>query len=386
MIKLAIIHFHPIELYPPVLNLINYIAERSNLGIQVKVYTMKDDETLNNFNSSSISISILRKGILYRNKRGWKRYLQFLHYGIFYTGVSTDLLAWQPSVVLYYETLSSLPAIIYKQLVNKKSAIMIHYHEYSTLQDYNTEMKLNKWFHSLEKKLYHKVEWLSHTNDMRLQKFLADHSNISIPNTHILPNFPPLAWKKIIESAPGNEIIKVVYVGSLSLDTMYTKEFAAWVLNQNGKFIWHIYSGNISSEAKLYITSLETDFIVFKGHVDYYDLPNVLSQYHTGVVLYKGFTPNYVYNAPNKLFEYFACNLDVWFPLVMQGCLPYITIDTYPVIAGLSFNSLNKENIIAIMNRSGLTYKPSEYFCEYVLCKLADKILETGNTSIHSTL
>ena len=40
MRKLAIIHFNPIELYPPVMNWLDFLARKEGEDMQVRVYTM----------------------------------------------------------------------------------------------------------------------------------------------------------------------------------------------------------------------------------------------------------------------------------------------------------------------------------------------------------
>jgi hypothetical protein len=52
-------------------------------------------------------------------------------------------------------------------------------------------------------------------------------------------------------------------------------------------------------------------------------LPQVLSQYDVGLILYRCRTLNFVYNATNKLFEYLVCGLDVWYPPCMLGLKTY---------------------------------------------------------------
>ena len=53
----------------------------------------------------------------------------------------------------------------------------------------------------------------------------------------------------------------------------------------------------------------KNQYVQFKGHINYDNLPTTLNKYQVGVILYKGHIPNYVYNAPNKLFEYLAAFL-----------------------------------------------------------------------------
>jgi hypothetical protein len=38
-----------------------------------------------------------------------------------------------------------------------------------------------------------------------------------------------------------------------------------------------------------------------------------LINYDIGVTIYNGHIPNYIYNVPNKILEYLACGLNVWY-------------------------------------------------------------------------
>ena len=58
-----------------------------------------------------------------------------------------------------------------------------------------------------------------------------------------------------------------------------------------------------------------------------------------GVILYKCKTLNQRFAAPNKLFEYLACGLDVWFPAEMEGCFEYAS-DAIPRVLKVDFNNI----------------------------------------------
>lgn len=375
MNKLLIIHFQPVELYPPVMNLLNYIPERKDVKVEVLVCSMKDEGRSTTFKPVSESIRIIRTGTVYKKPTALYKLQRYVSYIQFYMSVLIQLIKHRPVVVLYFDTLSSFPAYVYKKYIRKESYVMVHYHEYSSTEEYDNGMKLNQWFHKLEKKLYKDCFWVSQTNKDRMEKFIADHAGIQIPNTYILPNYPPEIWKsKQAHSDSGKELLKIIYVGALSMQNMYVKEFADWVIQQGNKVSWHILSTNITSEALSYITSLHAENIEFKGGTDYDHLPEIISKYDVGVILYKGHIANYVYNAPNKLFEYYACGLDVWFPAVMKGSLPYSTTGSYPKIISLDFDFLYNEDVYALVDKTGLRYKPSEYYSENALAFLVDKI------------
>ena len=145
---------------------------------------------------------------------------------------------------------------------------------------------------------------------------------------------------------------------------MYTREFAEWIIKQKGQATWDIYSSNITAEAKSYLQLTDTSLIRFHGGINYFSLPGLLHEYEVGVILYKGHIPNYVYNAPNKLFEYLACGLDVWFPQNMQSSLPFVTKDNYPKIVPVNFENLMSLNLTIIIDRAGLVSNKSVYYCE----------------------
>ena len=85
---------------------------------------------------------------------------------------------------------------------------------------------------------------------------------------------------------------------------------------------------------------------------------------------------NYVYNAPNKLFEYLACGLDVWFPDVMTGSVPYVTELTYPKVIAVNFTELGKLQIHKFIDKNGFTYKASDFYYEKELQRLISELPE----------
>ena len=372
MRKLVIIHFSPIELYPPVLNWLNFLAAENEPDLEVRVFTMSPAGSSPLFTSGSGKIKIFRPA-----PAGGGKVSAYWNYLRFYSATLFTLIRWRPDTVLYYETLSAFPALFFKKYIDGRSSLFIHYHEYSSKEEYESGMMLSRWAHRWERKLYPRAAWISHTNADRIKLFEKDLEGVSLPTVHALPNYPPVSWQS---AGRGNHPIdlpvKLVYVGALSLDTMYTRELAEWVLRQEGKVTWDIYSDNITAGAKDYIASLTGDRIRFRGSVNYYSLPGKLSGYDIGVILYKGHISNYVYNAPNKLFEYLACGLDVWFPDVMKGCRPYITSGVYPRVSAFDFTDLSQPDLLSGIGRQSLQYTPSTFYAEQVLPALLQKMKE----------
>ncbi|MBZ5858002.1 glycosyltransferase family protein [Flavihumibacter profundi] len=361
--KLTILHFQPLEKYPPIMNLIEYLSGQhfNNIFILSRANNKAGKFIYKNYNPI---VKIKRYGgeVLDSSK-----FASWLGYIFFYTRAFLFLLWNRPAKVLYFETISSFPVVLYKMFINKKAKVYIHYHEYTSPPEYGSGMVLIRYFHKLERKIYHEAIWISHTNQFRLNLFKEDE-NILGENLKVMPNYPPQSWHKTI--VKKNEAIKrVVYVGALSLTTMYTREFSEWVIKQRGKVTWDIYSDNFSAETAAYFRTLNTEWIKFKGSVNYNELPEVLRHYDIGVILYNGHIPNYIYNAPNKLFEYLVCGLDVWFPDVMVGCMEYVTLpNNRPCVAAFDFEKLDKINLCTNKNEDMISYKT--YTSEEIYSKL----------------
>ncbi|HEY4207255.1 MAG TPA: glycosyltransferase [Puia sp.] len=370
MRKLAIIHFNPVEMYPPVMNWINYVAERADKDWEVRVYTTHSLRMEKEFTARGIKI--IRVGAIPQSS-AVRRYTTYFK---FYTGVTRRLVAWQPDTLLYFETISSFPALWYKRWIRPSSRVMIHYHEYMSPGEYLSGMVLNRWFHGWEQKMYPRASWISQTNEERLAKFEQDNAGINFSEMHVMPNFPPASWTmtspKVVERP-----LRIVYAGSLSQEAMYAREFAEWVLAQKGKVIWDIYAVNISSGTKAYLEGLDKALVRFKGACDYFDLPAVLSGYDVGVVLYKGIIPNHVIAVSNKVFEYLARGLDVWYSQEMTGTYPYDTDGVYPKVLRIDCRRLDSFDMGKALDRGGLCFRAPAYYAEPVYERLYEKIAST---------
>ena len=369
--NLFIVHFQPIEKYPPVINLLRYLA--SHNGEQTKIHVITTgDEKGKQIDIPNVAIQRLVK--LTNTMSRWRRLKLYIQFNIF---AFQALRKWLPQKVMYFETLSAAAPFFYKRWINKKSEIFIHYHEYTSNQGYRDGMMLQHFFHQLELKLYPYATWVSHTNEDRLRLFLKDSGANQPPHAYVLPNYPPASWKEKRNThrsgTPGQ--IAFVYVGALGLETMYIREFSNFVKDNTAQCSWHIYSDNYSKEVIEYFENLHASNIDFKGAVDYDELPSILGDYDIGVILYNGHIPNYIYNAPNKLFEYLACGLDVWFPDVMKGCKGYITTNTYPEVRSMDFNNLNSSILQSVGRHQQHERKDSGYYSETILFNLKKKLL-----------
>lgn len=370
--KIAIIHFFPLEQYPPVMNLIDYLSGLPNFQIQVITNKVSPARKLAEYQHAAGHVHITRPAVDTRNK-----YYRYLNFFLFYVRSLLTLIRMRPDVILYYETLSSWPALVYRKLVNRHIKIMVHYHEYTTPEEYNTRMLLSKYMHKWEKRVYNQFAWISQTNTIRLQKF-RDDNDLAKKNDdifHALPNYPPKAWQPNELKEAHSYPVKLVYVGSLGFKNMYLEEVVKWLSKHQDTFTLDVYAHNIDPVAKKYLTEIGLPNIRYHGGCNYDYLPSILNQYDVGIVIYKPFSENTIHAISNKVFEYLACGLDVWFSDDMEYTFNYIRADTYPKVLPVNFKDLESFDFSAALDRSGKSFKKSDYFCEDVYKTIAEEMI-----------
>ena len=128
MKTIVIIHFSPLELYPPVQNFIDQLQNAGGFKKVVVVTHRNPVNELTDYNARETRVEIVRFADLFR---GLGQLSRFLNYLSFYFVCTYNLLRHSPSVVFYYETLSSFPVYLYKKFFNRNAEVFIHYHEYN---------------------------------------------------------------------------------------------------------------------------------------------------------------------------------------------------------------------------------------------------------------
>lgn len=364
---IAILHFQPIEGYPPILNFLSFLETRGTGNTQC-ITTSAELGYVSRFKG----VKIRRLG---RSRGSGKRlsYLLFNLFGLWY------LFSNHPDKVLCFETLSSWPAYIYKKYINPGSALYIHYHEYTSLHEYDKGMKLARYFHQKEKWLYERADWISHTNRFRLEKFINDENLLDLPRQvfHVMPNFPPESWKNAQKSMKSNSNKKkIIYAGyGLSFDTMFVREIFDWIKERSDVSL-DFYLHKRDRQIERYVAELDILNIHFFEALPYAGLPEILGNYDIGLIIYKGAVDNYIYNAPNKLFEYLACGLDVWLPKQMLGALEYVCENARPSVLALDFEKMADYEEGYLFRSERLPERDINYFCEPIYEDFYHQLIE----------
>jgi hypothetical protein len=293
-----------IEKYPPVMNFI-FDALEENPDLKILVFTTK--------NTTLYTTPYFPNTKVYHfgtiSSSPFKRYASYFWFNLM---SSIVLLMNRVDKITVFETLSIFPLWLISNIYKSHKG-HIHFHEYMSEPERKASSLYVQGLFKLEDKLLKKYP-CSHTNEDRKQFFINDKLFLNSDRVEVRPNMPPKSWWKNFgqfKKKSSDAIIKLVYVGACDNQTMYVKEVLDWVSSNAQQLELTIISHQLTNQTKDLIATYETTAIKVMEPIDYYELPKELVKYHVGLVLYKGHIPNFVYNVPNKVFEYLACGLGV---------------------------------------------------------------------------
>lgn len=371
--KVAVVHWFPLEQFPPAQNLLHVLGRQRQ--IELSCLTTRNDRGYPDFFVAGCQIFRRRfpGSRLSRLSRLWL----FLSFPIW---VFARLVWLKPDVVIYLEP-HSAPGVFLYAVLNPLCRIFIHYHEYRELSHYRERGNfIARVAHWLEcHALYQRAEWISHTNPDRVAMFLEDVPQVPSAKMRVMPNYPPADWAagQAVEWPAEGEPLRLFYAGAASFRDTWIREVCEWVLSQPASDVTLDLMINNSDQAtREWLESICCDQIAVNTQgVDYSELPRLLRRYHVGLILYRGTTRNYIYNAPNKLFETLICGLDVWYPSCMLGVRPYQSGDTVPRVLETDFEHLDELDLNRRRNRVKLRYQPWTLSCEVPVGELLNQVL-----------
>lgn len=367
--RVAIVHALPLELYPPVTNLLDCLGTHG--GLACEVFT--------SHNRAGRPAYVSRHARIHRfpSLRTGAGPLARLWTPLRFTlGTTRALIRFRPDAILYYEPHSAMPVFLYSRYVDPGARLLIHHHEYYEPDQFeNPGMRIVKASHRLElTHLFRKADWVSQTNIDRVALMQRDCPFLDPAVVHALPNYPPREWAlRVAETPrPGRPPLRCVHIGSVSLEDSYVREMCAWIATRQGAVTMDVYDYKIPARTRRFLASAEERGWVrcFDTGVAYPDLPRVLAEYHVGLVLHRGNTINYAYNTPNKLFEYLACGLDVWCPVDMPGVRTYLRRHAPPRVTALDFSRMGEFDVEDAVSQGRTRACMQDYACENALAPL----------------
>ncbi len=337
--KIVYLHNLPIEYYPPASNFLDLLGQRANS--QAWAFTTGNRKGRNPYRNKNIKI--IRTAA--PNPGGWPL-LRLLITTWWHVKSAFSLFRLNPDAVLYVEPHSAIAAWIYYRILGGRARLFIHHHEYYETHDFQRPgMRIPRLGKRLERNyLFARAEWVSQTNEDRLNLARQDHPEVSVHAWHILPNFPPTAWCSQAELRRDKRKppFRMIYIGSASFEDTYIEEVVRWVAANKESAQLHICGYNVKNEVWDWLEKERFPNVSYDSSgYRYNDLPRILADFDVGLVIYKGNTTNFIYNVPNKMFEYLVCGLDVWFPKEMKGICNFFNRTPAPILK-LDFTSLDK--------------------------------------------
>ncbi|MFC1694692.1 hypothetical protein ACFL1C_00985 [Pseudomonadota bacterium] len=322
--KVAYVHNLPIEYYPPAENFLNSLSALANSTTDV--YTTSNRKNREDYVCRSIRIH--RSRSINPVAHPIWRFMVAIWWH-FNTAFSLRML--RPDVVIYVEPHSAIAVYLFLRMLGGKSKLYIHHHELYSPDDYKKPgMRLPRLGSRLEQSyLFRRATWISQTNEDRLRMAIKEYKGDSLASWQLLPNYPPQRWVKNCMRSHNpmtSTPVRFIYVGSASFEDTYIEEIVRWVAAQSGEITLHICGYNIAEDIWAWLEQERFLNITFsRNGVSYFELPGLLISYDVGLVLYKGNTNNFIYNVPNKVFEYLACGLQVWYPSEMLSTRKFAT-------------------------------------------------------------
>ena len=275
---LVIVHYAPVDLYPPVQNLISELVGEPNL--EVRLIT---------------GYPYLSDFVNVRSPRGWFAYERFpwLHHLWWFFTLWKKAWVWKHEKWLLYEA-NSYPALL--ALASERD-IWLHFHEYRRPK--NPESILERWYETRIRSFLHKTYRVSHVTDARIKLLKEELGQSSDVKFERMWNCPRFQWAD--GALKSDELPKtIVVVGALG-KSCWASEVIESMKKQN-KYTLHVYGKD---------SFTSTERVQFKGWVNYSELPSVLERYRVGLVWYNGNSTNVKTSISNKIFEYLHSGLHV---------------------------------------------------------------------------
>ncbi|WP_354694204.1 hypothetical protein [Elongatibacter sediminis] len=315
--KVAYLHILPLEYYPPACTFLDTLAAEKS--VDVRVYTTCNLRGRKPYCNKSVTID---RGDA--PNPGALRVLRLLTTIKWHVKTAFSLRRFQPDSIVYVEPHSAIAAWLFLRFFSGKARLYVHHHEFYEQRDFlRPGMQLPRIGNLKERQfLFPRAEWISQTNEDRLRLAMRDNPAISDTAWRVLPNYPPAEWctKRDVNAAGWGQPVRLIYVGSASFEDTYIQEITRWASRYPKDIQLHICGYNVKADVFEWLDQQRFSNVTYEPDgCAYEELPSILTEFDIGLVLYKGNTTNFVFNIPNKVYEYLCCGLEVWYPTEMTS-------------------------------------------------------------------
>ncbi|GHB92006.1 hypothetical protein [Cerasicoccus arenae] len=367
--NIAYVHILPIEYYPPATNTIRILASKQD--VQLTVWTSKNLKNRQPFECRGVAIE--RPQFVVKTDNIFKRVAQSYTWHWY---CARAIKRSKADAIISVEPHSALAVWFYYYLLGGRAKLFIHHHEYYAPVDYQRKGMRNVQLASkLEKKhLFPRALWISQTNENRLQFLQRDNPKLATAKLKVWPNYPPRSWHPESTATKKTKPVRMLFVGSASFRDTYIKEIVEWVARHPDDVTLMISGYNIEPAIWEWLNKMAYPNVATnpKGW-SYDELPQQLGKYDVGLILYRGNTINFIYNAPNKLFEYWAAGLETWYPQEMKQISEFAERQPTPPLRKMDFSSLDDFQPPVLIPPEAKT-TGSDYSCEAAIAPLLDQL------------
>ncbi len=371
--KIAYVHNLPLEYYPPATNLLNCLAGQAE--VSVRAYSTENLKQRAEFRSPGIKI--IRGRLPGRDAPAILRLFASLWWH-----VRTAIAVWRfrPDVIFYVEPHSAITVWLLVVVLRRRCRLFIHHHEYYAKQDCKRPgMRLPAIGYWLERRcLFGKAEWVSQTNPDRLSLLSSQCPAVAASVWQVLPNYPPQTWLQHVgaeQAVHPASRQRLIYVGSASFEDTYIREIVLWAAANKEWVNLHICGYNVAQDVWTWLADKQFPNVsCAPDGCAYADLPGLLSEFDVGLVLYKGNTSNFVFNIPNKVFEYLVCGLEVWFPREMKSTVNLLD-QTRGRLRQLDFHTIMEKRPSELRTLHKCSPDLSQYTAERAFAPLVNRLL-----------
>lgn len=291
-------HYLPLRDYPPVQNLIQFLSLQSDLQ---SVVICSDDAAMQ-VESESCCKNLILYRVPYRANGGWRQKLQFVR-------IVREIGAKYKfdTSIGYGDELSAITCL----LLNARS-YALHLHELPPQLGFkNKYISKSQYLELILLRAFaSRFQWVSQVTPHRARIFTAQFG-VKCENLY---NFPMSSFcQRKVSPMRESGIVRILYIGTCGERTVERGRLIELASLRNVEL--HILPTN--SEGLDGLRELERVQILQK--VPYFDLPDVISSYDVGLVLYNGSSLNMKLGVPNKVAEYLRCGLKVMYPAQLEA-------------------------------------------------------------------
>jgi len=218
-----------------------------------------------------------------------------------------------PCLVLAYDPLPLLAVRLAG--VGRWSCLLWYHNHDKEARNPNRFLSLGWWAFATEASAFRRIDFFTVPARERLPLFNTQRLRTA---PVLLPNYPSMQQVGTIHPASIDDVVRLVYQGSLGRHHGF-QEIIPWLGHRVcGKKLHLTLVGKIAPAFQMELLALAqssgvTEYFEIKNFVPHAELPGVLSQFHIGLAIHKpvGVTYSTGGTASNKIYEYAAVGLPV---------------------------------------------------------------------------